>query len=117
MSVRAKFYCQKVNRHEDSPTASGVQLGAVCRGKENAGWASATPSGSIQMGVLNEAATGYFEEGAEYLVTFTKVDKPTAGDGHQPKPVDSYGKTMCAFCGVYRDEDGTWAAHEHHYGA
>ena len=120
MSVIAKFYVTKVDRHEGAPTASGVHLGAVCRGKENAGWASATPSGSINLGILNDKATDYFEEGAEYLVTFEKVAKPTPGDGHAPVLAETQGSVMCQFCGMYAvgGPDGLdWSAHERVYGA
>src|SRR3990167_10154904 len=119
--VVAKFYVQTVEQHEGAPTASGVKMGAVCRGKENAGWASATPSGTIQLGILNDKATAYFEEGEEYLVTFKKVPKPTPGDGHTPELVDAQGSPMCVFCGMYgvtgADGDVDWSAHERVYGA
>lgn len=119
--VVAKFYVSKVDRHEGAPTASGVHMGAVCRGKENAGWASATPSGHIDLGILNDKATDYFEEGAEYLVTFKRVDKPEPGDGHAPNIVQTEGYPMCAFCGMYgeKQDDGSfaWDAHQRIYGA
>lgn len=121
MSVQAKFYVAEIVRHEGAPTADRIKMGAVCRGAENKGWASATPWGSIEMGVLNDRATDYFEEGQEYLVTFTKSPKPAPGDGHEPQPVESYGSTMCAFCGVHAvkaaDGELDWSGHVEHYGA
>ena len=105
MAVIGKFYVQTVERNEDTPTASRVQLGAVCRGPQNRQWCSATPWGSIEMGVLNEAATKYFIEGEEYEVTFRHVAKPQPGDGHEPipsySPWDHEKKhPECEFCGI-----------------
>lgn len=129
MAVQAKFFVSVVERNANSPTASRVKLGAVCRGRENREWAQATPFGSIEMGILNEAATAYFEQGQEYLVTFTKVAKPMPGDGHKAIPAkesaDAQGKplghNMCEFCGGYaaiNPEDGSldWTAHDSTYG-
>lgn len=127
MSVVGKFFVSEIVTHEGSPTADRVKLGAVCRGAQNAKWASATPWGTIEMGVLNDAATGYFEKGAEYEVTFTRVAKPEPHDGHEPQPeytgwMDrSKPANMCGFCGMYATtaEDGSldWSAHQEHYGA
>ena len=128
MSVVAKFFVSRVERNEGTPTASQVQMGAVCRGRENRAWASATPGGSISLGILNERATAYFEEGSEYLVTFQKVEKPKPGDGHAPVPAPQYGQDhpgapqfICEFCGLYASvgDDGSvdWSKHVEHYGA
>jgi len=101
MSVIGKFYVTDVNTYPGA-TASDVRLGAVCRGVENALWSAATPSGSIQMNILNDAATAQFEKGAEYLVTFTKVAKPEPHDGHTVQPVTAkHGALVCATCGLY----------------
>ena len=105
--VRAKFVCYKAENPEGAAAAQ-VQLGAVCRGIENAMWAQATPSGSIQMNVKNDPAFEQFEKGAEYEVIFRKVAKPTANDGHEIIPaVDMHGRQICEFCGLtlgYTDE-------------
>jgi hypothetical protein len=125
MSVIAKFYVQKLTRHEGAPTADKLEMGAVCRGPQNKAWASATPWGTITMGVLNEAATDYFIEGEEYEVVFRHVAKPTPGDGHEPIPAHppwDYEKVSpeCEFCGlglgIHGDYDGT-AKHAEIYGA
>ena len=127
MSVQAKFYVGEVQHYPNTPTAAKVRMGAVCRGKENRQWAQATPSGTIELSILNDAATAYFEQGQEYLVVFTKVAKPAAGDGHAPIPVkeatDAQGKPigniMCEFCGGYAlpGPDGPdWSAHAEHFG-
>jgi len=118
MAVQAKFFVSVVERNDNSPTASRVKLGAVCRGKENREWAQATPGGTIELFILNEAATVYFEQGQEYLVTFTKVARPTPGDRHAATP--EAGDNMCTFCGGYAaiSPDGSldWTAHDSTFG-
>lgn len=100
MSVAAKFYVQSVEKTEGSSTASKITLGAVCRGIENSGWASATPAGNIVLWSLNDAATEQFVQGEEYLIHFTRSPKPAPGDGHKPDPVKTkYGSIVCATCG------------------
>lgn len=120
MTVVAKFYVSKLVRHEGAPTADRIELGAVCRGAENKLWASATPWGHIEMGSLNDKATDEFEEGAEYEVTFRRVEKPKPGDGHAPELYS--GGRECGRCGMYPDRDfetgkDDWSKHEELYGA
>lgn len=121
MSVIAKFFVQELDRHEDSPTASRIKMGAVCRGQANKAWASATPGGSVELFTLNEAATDYFEKGAEYEVTFVRVEPPKPGDGHAPQIFQ--GANECGRCGMYpgrNEETGQyddWSAHTELYGA
>lgn len=101
MPVQAKFFVSAVKRTDGSSTADQVTLGAVCRGVENALWSQATPAGQITLSILNEAATDQFIPGEEYLVTFTRVDKPVPGDGHAPKPVrhPKWNNWLCETCG------------------
>lgn len=112
MSVKAKFFVQSVQRTEGSSTADRVTLGAVCRGVENALWSQYTPSGTITMGVLNEAATAQFVEGEEYEVTFTRVKRPQRGDGHEVVETrDKHGNWLCETCGAHP----SWDVAEHGY--
>lgn len=100
MSVVAKFYVTNVDRTEGSSTASKIDLQPVCRGIENAGWASATPGGSMTLWSLNDNATEYFEKGVEYEIHFLRVAKPAPGDGHVARPVKTkYNSYICATCG------------------
>jgi hypothetical protein len=100
MSVVAKFFVQSVEKTEGASTASKINLGAVCRGVENAGWASATPAGNMTIWSLNEYATDYFEQGAEYEITLTKVAKPMPGDRHPAVAIKTkYGSYICQTCG------------------
>jgi hypothetical protein len=129
MTVVGKFFVSEIVRHDGAPTADRVKLGAVCRGRENRQWASATPWGTIEMGILNDAATEQFEQGAEYLVTFQKVPKPAPHDGHEPIPAPGFGHVtveeaqyvMCEFCGVNAKKDPDtgaldWSDHEKAFG-
>lgn len=110
MSVRAKFYVSTLKNPEGA-TAAEVQLNAVCRGVENAMWAQATPCGSISMHVKNDPAFEQFEQGAEYEVTFRKVEKPTPGDGHEiVQAVTMHHAIVCETCGAHLGvtEDAPW---------
>lgn len=73
MAVRAKFKCESVKL--DGETAS-IRLGTVYDPdptSENGQFFKYTPSGSIQMGVVNPAAANQFVEGKEYYIDFTPV--------------------------------------------
>lgn len=120
MSVSSKWYVTKVE-------GQSVTLSPVCRGVENRDWASATPAGSMQMFITNEAALAQFVEGEEYLTRFDFSPKPKPGDGHPVDVVTQAGwnpqtgqndKTyyVCGTCGSYAslNEDGTpnWSKHE-----
>lgn len=101
--VRAKFYVYNIEPSvEDQPDAVSrqVSLGAVCRGVENAIWASATPAANLVMTIRNDAATAQFVKGEEYDLLFTHAPKPAPGDGHKVKPVvNSGGWYVCERCG------------------
>jgi len=128
MTVAARFYVQSTTTHEGA-TANHVQMGAVCRGAANSEWASATPCGSISMHIRNDAAFVQFEQGAEYEVTFRKVEKPVIGDGHSIQAFKpSYGGWVCGVCGFYpaagtkqqweqdaKPEDLDWSKHDEHF--
>lgn len=74
-AVRAKMQCQSVEQYASS---SKVKLGALYSQDtaENADFAKATPSGEIWMMISKDVpASGWFEPGEAYYVTFTKVPK------------------------------------------
>lgn len=109
MSVRAKFFCQKVTPTvEEAPEAPSrqVSFSAVCRGAANRQWSSATPAGSISMNIRNDAATTQFEVGKEYYVDFTPAEAaPTRGDGHEAQPgLTAWNTLACEACGM----GGSW---------
>lgn len=68
--VIAKFFCS-----EKTQTTSGsrVKFHPVSRGEENKTWSAATPSGSIEMGILNPRASEYFVVGKEYFLHFAQA--------------------------------------------
>jgi hypothetical protein len=113
MSVRAKFFCQNITRSHPEAPAATITMGAVCRGAANAEWASATPSGSLQMTVRNDLATAQFEIGKEYYLTFEAAEaKPESGDGHPYTPATtSWGMNCCGVCGAV----GSWLAEQGKY--
>lgn len=127
MTVAARFFVSSIGKQSGS-TANHVQLGAVCRGAANSEWSSATPAGSISMHIRNDAAFEQFEQGAEYEVTFRKIEKPVEGDGHSVQAFrPSYSSHLqCGVCGFYPAGDNgpdatpeslDWSKHDEHFGA
>lgn len=129
MTVIARFYVHSVEEFAGS-TASNVRMGAVCRGAHNAEWSSATPAGSIQMSIRNDAATAQFQQGKEYEVTFREVTPPVAGDGHAVRRyVNSSGWVSCGECGAMPktacygatgalpEDELDWSAHSDLFGS
>lgn len=76
MSVRAKFYVAEITH---TPSGGRVKMHAVCRGEDNKMWSAATPTGTIEMGILNEAALNQFVPGEEYFLDFTPAPKGQEG--------------------------------------
>jgi hypothetical protein len=81
MAVTAKFFVQTITRHAAAPGQHTVVLAPVSRGEENKNWSKYTPSGKIEMNILNEVAASQFVLGEEYLLTFEHAPKP---DVHGP---------------------------------
>lgn len=76
MTVVAKFKVASVA--ETSSDHRNVTMAAVYSSDpahENYSWSKWTPSGSINMSITNPEAFNQFEAGAEYMVTFKKVEK------------------------------------------
>lgn len=70
MTVRAKFQVQSITEQQGG--LKTVQLHPVTSGSpENAEFFKWTPSGSIQLGVLNPAAAEQFKPGDVFYVDFT----------------------------------------------
>lgn len=71
MGVRAKFVVNSITKFKDG---GNVSLSAVTSGsEENEKFWKYTPSGSMEMQVINKEALSRFEPGAEYYIDFTKV--------------------------------------------
>lgn len=115
MTVRGKFFVAEVRKR---PGKGGVvQLSAASRGARNATWASASPSGTIELTINNPDAFAFFEQildGAgvdkhgyshypEVFVDFTPCYDGYPGDGHDFEladvPEGHYCHGKCAACG------------------
>jgi hypothetical protein len=71
--TRAKFRCQSVVQLGE--TSEQVTFSAVLGGtEENESFAKATPNGSLQITVDNDAVKGKFAEGKEYYLDITEAD-------------------------------------------
>jgi hypothetical protein len=71
MSARAKFKCTAKGPGEQG----NVSLEAVMNGsEENQSFYKYTPSGVINMGILNPPAFSQFEVGKEYYVDFSEAE-------------------------------------------
>ena len=77
-TVRAKFFVQEIAK---TTYGGRVRLQAVCRGEDNKEWASATPSGQIDMTIRNDIALAQFEPGDEFFVDFTPAPNGEPGMG------------------------------------
>ena len=72
--LRAKFRCDKVEKH--SGEMIGATLSAVTDGsEENNDFNKHTPSGTVEMWVDNPKAEGFFKEGEEYYLDFSKAEQ------------------------------------------
>jgi hypothetical protein len=77
MTVRAKFFVQEIAQ---TTWGGRVKLQVVSRGNDNKEWASATPSGSIEMTIRNDLALDQFiAPGEEFFVDFTPAPKGQEG--------------------------------------
>ena len=72
-SVRAKFVCTAVDGSEQEATVRFEAVTADGFDGENTEWSKWTPSGSMEMHVMNPAVLPYFEVGKEYYLDITKV--------------------------------------------
>lgn len=78
MTVRAKFFVSEVAK---TTYGGRIRLQVVSRGQDNKEWASATPSGHIEMTIRNDHAIAQFEPGDEFYVDFTSAPKGEEGMG------------------------------------
>ena len=58
--VTARFFVASITRFAGDHGT--VTLNAATRGEENRAWASATPSGKIELSITNPDALAWFEE-------------------------------------------------------
>ncbi len=112
MTVRAKFYISELTQY---PGAAGgkVKLGAATRGARNADWASATPSGTLELNINNPAAFDFFVDllaRSKDLGFAPEVDIIMSASGdmepHAFEPFERanhYVNGRCAACGGDQD--------------
>lgn len=73
MKIRAKFTCNSVERNNFGQEI--VKLHAVYgSGGENAEWAKATPSGTLQLTIDNPGAQGVIQPGQDFFIDLTPAD-------------------------------------------
>lgn len=77
MATRAKFKCNGITSHDWgvsldlSPVMPAYKDGKVDPDDENSKFFKASPSGKIELSVVNPEAAAQFEVGKEYFVDFT----------------------------------------------
>lgn len=73
MSLQAKLRCAHVTHgiNQESPSLDAV----TATSEENKAWSKYTPSGRLELAITNPAAFGFFEPGAEYVITIEKAEK------------------------------------------
>lgn len=78
MSVRSKFYVSEkktVAQGVGDPSGDYIVLSPVISGSdENKSFYKWTPSGKIELGVVNPNAASQFEVGKEYYIDFTQAE-------------------------------------------
>jgi hypothetical protein len=89
MAVTARFYVSEVTHRAYNPAAAQVKLQATTRGDENKGWATATPSGSIDMAIQNPDAAAFFAArlGQDIAITFESIDDARYPNPYQDAPI------------------------------
>jgi hypothetical protein len=68
MTVRAKFFCQSIQKAEDDSYRTIHMTPVIADTEENKAWSTYTPGGQLTMHVSNPAAFEQFEQGKEYFI-------------------------------------------------
>ena len=75
MSVRAKFKVQEISQRDGYQPTHVIKLYPVTNGSpENESFYRFTPSGLIELAVVNDQTAKNFELGKEYYVDFTPAE-------------------------------------------
>lgn len=119
MATRAKFYVSELGLLPGQGAGVKLKLHAVSRGSRNADWATATPSGSMEMMIQNPAAVQWWEDFVnasrktgkqpELFIDIYPSEDGWPGDGHQFSPGTGdegtiYAPQYCAECGRPKDD-------------
>jgi hypothetical protein len=119
--TRAKFYVTGLTLLPGQDAGVKVDFSAVSRGDRNAGWAAATPIGSMTMTIQNPIAVQWWEEfmrsarttgkSPELYVDIAPSEDGWPGDGHAFRlgdfPETHYAHGKCGECGLGKDDDLT----------
>lgn len=78
MGVRAKFYCAS-KTEQSSPGSTQKQESVILQpvingSEENKQFYQYTPSGKLELSIMNPTAASQFQVGKEYYVDFTPAD-------------------------------------------
>lgn len=77
MSVRCKMFVQEIAQ---TTWGGRVKMSVVSRGQDNKEWASATPSGSLELTIRNELALEQFvAPGEEFYIDISPAPKGQEG--------------------------------------
>ncbi|HAS1024530.1 TPA: hypothetical protein I3764_000111 [Enterobacter cloacae] len=68
MTVRAKFFCQSIQKAEDGSYRTIHMSPVTADTEENKTWSKYTPGGQLQMVISNPSAFDLFEQGKEYFI-------------------------------------------------
>lgn len=96
MAVTARFYVFESTKYAGGGEgARRVKLNAVSRGPENKDWAKYSPSGSIELNILNPSAALWFDErvGKDVAITFEDRD-PVCDRCKRETPRPALGEPM-----------------------
>lgn len=75
MSIRAKFLCISKEHDTNNDKVGTIAMQPVVSGSpENEQFFENTPSGSLQLGILNPEAFSQFEPGKEYYAEFSPAE-------------------------------------------
>ena len=116
--TRAKMYVSGLTLLPGKDAGIKLNLSAVGRGDRNAGWASATPMGSMEMTIQNPAAVAWWEDfmraarttgrSPELFIDIKPSEDGWPGDGHAFRladvPEHHYGYGKCGECGLGKDD-------------
>jgi len=74
--MRAKFKCNSVTQHAYGDKSANLSAVTSDGSKENNDFATATPSGQMQIHIDKDArAADFLEPGKSYYLDFTEVDE------------------------------------------
>ena len=72
LAIRCKFVCTK--KEESDRCASILMVPVYSGSEENKKFFESTPSGGIELGVVNPEAAKQLEEGKEYYIDITPAE-------------------------------------------